>query len=79
MIIVSATEIKNQFGKYLKLVQEGEEIMIERNGKEIARLLSKEAQTKSVVDELCGILKKSDTDYHIAKDEALKEKYELPD
>ena len=74
MIVISATEIQNQFGKYLKLVQEGEEIMIEKNGKEVARMLPKGAQAKSVVDELCGVIN-LDKDYHEELDEILKEKY----
>ena len=79
MIIVSATAMKNQFGEYLKYVQDGGEIMIEKNGHEVARMIPKDSQSKSVVDELCGILKNSDKDYHEILDEVLKEKYELSD
>ena len=37
MTIVTATDIQNNFGKYLQLVQTGEEIVILRNGVEMAR------------------------------------------
>ena len=42
MITVTVTEIQNNFGKYLKAVQNGNEIIILENGIEIARLVSKE-------------------------------------
>lgn len=38
---VTATELQNNFGKYLKLVQGGKEVCVLKNGKEVARLISK--------------------------------------
>lgn len=40
MTTVTATEIQNNFGKYLQSVQEGNEVVILKNGKEVARLIS---------------------------------------
>ena len=42
MLTVTATEIQNNFGKYLQAVQLGNEIIILKNGVEVARLISKE-------------------------------------
>ena len=35
MTTATATEVQNNFGKFLKLVQEGQEIVILKNGAEI--------------------------------------------
>ena len=42
MTTVTATDLQNNFGKYLQSVQMGEEVIILRNGKEVARLISHE-------------------------------------
>lgn len=57
MTTVTATEIQNNFGKYLQLVQGGEEVIILRNGKEMARLISREKSVSFLTDSLTGILK----------------------
>lgn len=57
MQTVTATEIQNNFGKYLQLVQEGEEICVLKNGKEVARLISKEKSVSFLSDSLLGVLK----------------------
>lgn len=57
MMTVNATEIQNNFGKYLQFVQDGEEILIMKNGKEVARLISKEAAVSFLTDALTGVLK----------------------
>ena len=41
-MLVSTTEIQNSFGKYLKLSQ-CEEIIITKNGKKVAKLISYQA------------------------------------
>lgn len=58
MQTVTATEIQNNFGKYLQLAQEGEEICVLKNGKEVARLISKEKSVSFLSDSLLGVLKK---------------------
>ena len=40
MNTVSATEMKNNFGKYFQEATDGKEIIIIKNGKEVARLIS---------------------------------------
>lgn len=57
MTTATATEVQNNFGKYLQSVQMGDEIIILRNGKEVARLISHEKSVSFLTDSLQGILK----------------------
>lgn len=57
MVTATATDIQNNFGKYLQLVQTGEEIIILRNGKEMARLISHDKSVSFLTDSLVGVLK----------------------
>lgn len=59
MIITTATatEVQKNFGRFLKLVQEGQEVVITRNGTEVARLISKDTTVSFLTDSLEGILK----------------------
>lgn len=52
-MIVTATELKSNFGYYLKLVEK-EDIFITKNGKTVAKMSNPRT---SSVDRLCGILK----------------------
>lgn len=61
MTTATATEVQNNFGKFLKLVQEGQEIVILKNGTEIARLISKDRTVSFLSDSLIGVLS-SDVD-----------------
>lgn len=74
MTIVTATEIQNNFGKYLQLVQNGDDIIIYRNGKEVARLISSDRANAFLTDSLIGVLK-NDRDIDKARAERLG-KYE---
>ena len=47
MTTATATEVQNNFGKYLQMVQAGGEIIVMKNGKEVARLVSHEKSVKS--------------------------------
>ena len=38
----TATEMQNNFGRYLSLVMEGVEVIVTKNGKEVGRFLPKE-------------------------------------
>ena len=67
MTTVTATEIQNNFGKYLKAVQDGGEVIILRNGKEIARMISIEKSVSFLTDSLVGTLK---NDYDDKKERA---------
>jgi prevent-host-death family protein len=57
MITVTATEIQNNFGQYLQAVQSGDEILILKNGKEVARLISHDSSVSFLTDSLTGVLK----------------------
>lgn len=57
MTTVTATDIQNNFGKYLQMAQSGEEIVILRNGSEMARLISHDKAVSFLSDSLLGVLK----------------------
>jgi antitoxin (DNA-binding transcriptional repressor) of toxin-antitoxin stability system len=57
-MIVTATEFKTNFGKYLDLLSK-EDIYITRNGKTVAKVINPQI---SAVDALSGILKDVDDD-----------------
>lgn len=57
MTTVSATELQNNFGKYLQYVQAGNDVIILRNGKEVARLISYDKSVSFLTDSLIGVLK----------------------
>ena len=74
-MIVTATEFKTNFGKYLEMVAK-EDIFITRNGKTIAKVINPQV---SAVDSLRGMLKNvpSDIDMDSLREERLS-KYEDP-
>ena len=74
---VTATDVQNNFGKYLQMVQTGEEIIILRNGKEMARLISHDKSVSFLTDCLIGVLK-NDYDDKAARSERMA-KYESVD
>lgn len=79
VITVESTEFHNDFGRYLQAVQDGEEIMILKNGKEVARLIPPQKDVTMIVSQLRGILKnKADIDIKDIREERLK-KYENTD
>lgn len=77
MITATATEVQNNFGKYLNLVQTGGEVIVSKNGKEIARLVSYDKSVSFLTDSLIGVLK-GDYDDKKARTEKMK-KYESVD
>ena len=76
--IATATEMKNQFGKYLQMVINGNEVIVTKNGQEVGRFIPKDKAASYLTDSLTGILK-GNYDYDDAREEALKEKYEITD
>lgn len=72
-MIVTATEFKTNFGKYLDMVAR-EDVFITRNGKTIAKVINPQV---SAVDSLRGLLKDApaDLDRDSIKEERLS-KYE---
>ncbi len=74
----TATEFQNNFGKYLNLVMNGQEVIVTKNGHEVGRFIPRAATVSYLTDSLTGILKE-DYDLDEAKSERLKEKYETVD
>lgn len=72
MITATATEVQNNFGHYLQSVQSGDEIIILKNGKEVARLISHESSVSFLTDSLTGILK-NDYDDKAVRAERIEE------
>lgn len=72
-MIVTATEFKTNFGKYLELIAK-EDIFITRNGKTVAKVVNPQV---SAVDSLRGMLKDvpADIDLDSIREERLS-KYE---
>ena len=77
MTIATATEVQNNFGKYLQMVQAGGEVVVLKNGKEVARLVSHERSVSFLTDSLVGMLK-NDYDEKATRQERMK-KYESVD
>ena len=70
----TATEMQNNFGRYLNLVMSGQEVIVTKNGREVGRFVSKDAAVSYLTDSLIGILKE---DYSLeeVKTERLTQKY----
>ena len=67
----TATEMQNNFGRYLAMVQEGSEIIVTKNGKEVGRLIPRGKAISYLTDSLAGILR-SDTDIDKTREQSLK-------
>lgn len=74
----TATEMQNNFGKYLSLVMEGKEIIVTRNGKEVGRFVPKDAVVTYLTDSLTGIID-GDLSETVVREEGLKGKYGITD
>ena len=77
MTTATATEIQNNFGKYLQMVQTGGEVIVMKNGKEVARLISYDKSVSFLTDSLTGVLK-GDYNEKKARTERMQ-KYESAD
>lgn len=71
MTVAPATEVQHNFGRFLKVAQEGGEVVILKNGVEVARLVSKEKTMSFLSDQLVGVLS-NDVDEKAAKAERMK-------
>ena len=74
----TATEMQNNFGRYLNLVMEGKEVIVTKNGKEVGRFIPKDAAVSYLTDALTGILKEN-YDVCQTREERLRKKYEITD
>ena len=73
--MATATEIQNNFGHYLKMVLNGQQIIITRNGKEFARVVPREQAESYLKDSLPGILR-VEVNWEDARSERISAKYE---
>ncbi len=74
----TATEMQNNFGRYLSIVMSGHEVIVTKNGKEVGRFVPRDAAISYLTDSLADILKENH-DADQAREEGLKEKYEITD
>lgn len=57
MTVATATDVQNNFGKYLHMAQTDGEVIVMKNGKEVARLISHDKSVSFLTDSLIGVLK----------------------
>ena len=74
MKMASATDVQNNFGKYLQYAMEKGEVVILRNGTRVARIISEEATAGYLTDSLLGVLKQQYSDDEVKN--ALTAKYD---
>ena len=74
----TATEMQNNFGRYLSIVIGGDEVIVTKNGKEVGRFVPKGATVSYLTDSLAGILK-GEADPETERESALRAKYEIAD
>ena len=74
----TATEMQNNFGKYLNMVINGNEVIVTKNGKEIGRFIPKDTAVSYLTDSLAGILK-GNNDLEQERSRRLDEKYASAD
>ena len=74
----TATEMQNNFGRYLSIVIGGDEVIVTKNGKEVGRFVPKGATVSFLTDSLTGILK-GDAEPNAERETALRAKYEIAD
>ena len=74
----TATEMQNNFGRYLNMVMGGKEVIVTKNGREVGRFVPKDAAVSYLTDSLTGVLK-GDHDLEQARDERVRTKYEAVD
>lgn len=57
IVSATATEVQNNFEKYLQFAIDSGEVIILRNGKRVGRIISDEGAVSSLTDSLLGVLK----------------------
>ena len=75
-MIATATEVQNNFGFYLRVVMDGQEVIITKNGTEVGRFVPRDKAVSFLTDSLAGILH-SDVSIDEAREDALRKKYEV--
>lgn len=78
IMTATSTEIQNNFGRYLNIVIDGQQIIITKNGKKVARVIPENEAVSYLTDSLTGILKGS-YDADTERKKGLMAKYEITD
>lgn len=76
--IATREMIQEHISEYLDMMENGEEIIMIQDRKEIGRFLPRGKVVSLAAERLKGILRK-DIDFEKARDEALREKYGITD
>ena len=76
--IATRDTIQEHISEYLDMMENGEEIIMTKDGKEIGRFLPRGQVVTLAAERLRGILSK-EIDAAKARDEALREKYAIAD
>lgn len=79
MTTATATEVQNNFGRFLKLVQEGQEVVIMKNGIEVARMISKDMAVSFLSDNLVGVLSSNVDDKKLREERVARYEHESVD
>ena len=75
VMAASSTELQNNFGKYLNIVMDGNQVIITKNGRKVARVIPEDEAVSYLTDSLTGILK-CGYDLDEERDRELRAKYE---
>lgn len=78
IVFATSTEMQNNFGRYLDLVAKGKQIVVTKNGKEVARFVGKDQTATSISRSLRGIVK-DQYDLDDEKSKYLGKKYGIVD
>ena len=70
----TATEMQNNFGKYLSIILNGDEVLVTKNGKEVGRFVPVGTVHSFLTDSLAGVLS-NDFSFEDELEESLREKY----
>ena len=74
----TATEMQNNFGKYLNIVMGGGEVIVTRNGRIVGRFIPNDAAVSFLSDQLLGVIAE-DRGRDEVKEEVLRRRYEIAD
>lgn len=77
-VFATATEMQNNFGRYLNMVINGSEILITKNGRVVAQVIPKGASEAPITDSLRGVLKGA-PDLETVKDAYMRQKHGMDD
>ena len=71
----TATEMQNNFGKYLSIVLNGDEVLVTKNGKDVGRFVPIGTVHSFLTDSLVGVIG-NDFSFDDELEGSLREKYE---